>query len=111
MASRRFTGASILRITYGYVVEREDNELVQLVDRAVEEFSLASAPGAHYADVLPMRSSFDWPAAMSVALTVCQLQTFLHGFLVQAGNVGRWLGVWTLRACATPPLSSRNVKW
>ncbi|KAI0736096.1 cytochrome P450 [Fomitopsis betulina] len=51
---RRFSGASILHITYGYGVEGEDDELVQLVDRAVEEFSLASAPGAYYADILPI---------------------------------------------------------
>ena len=59
LAPCRFTGASILRITYGYAVEKEDDELVQLVDRAVEEFSLATAPGAFYADMLPIRS-FDF---------------------------------------------------
>ncbi|KZT72684.1 cytochrome P450 [Daedalea quercina L-15889] len=51
---RRFTGASILNITYGYTVEREDDQLVELVDRAVEEFSLASTPGANYADAIPI---------------------------------------------------------
>ncbi|KAH9938482.1 cytochrome P450 [Fomitopsis serialis] len=50
---RGFTGASILSIAYGYNVEREDDELVRLVDKAVEEFSLASAPGAYFADALP----------------------------------------------------------
>lgn len=68
--SNRFTGASILRITYGYTVEREDDELVQLVDRAVEEFSLASAPGAHYADILPIRLCSIRTAAISSTLTV-----------------------------------------
>ncbi|KAH9938483.1 cytochrome P450 [Fomitopsis serialis] len=51
---RGFTGASILSIAYGYNVEREDDELIRLVDKAVEEFSLASAPGAYFADALPI---------------------------------------------------------
>ncbi|KAH9843975.1 cytochrome P450 [Rhodofomes roseus] len=51
---RGFTGASILNITYGYTVEREDDDLVRLVDKTVEQFSLSSAPGAFYADVLPI---------------------------------------------------------
>ncbi|KAH9917582.1 cytochrome P450 [Fomitopsis serialis] len=46
----RFTGASILKVTYGYTIEKENDELLRIVDTAMEQFSLASAPGAYLAD-------------------------------------------------------------
>ncbi|KAH9937585.1 cytochrome P450 [Fomitopsis serialis] len=50
----RYTTASILRITYGYNIKEDGDELVNVVKRAVETLSLASAPGAYLADVFPI---------------------------------------------------------
>jgi hypothetical protein len=49
----RTAGAIILRITYGYELQGDDDPLVNLVDRAVSQFSLSTTPGTWLVDVLP----------------------------------------------------------
>ena len=51
----RFTAASTLRITYGYTAKKEDDELLEIANTAMEQFSLSSAPGAYLADAFPIR--------------------------------------------------------
>lgn len=55
MSSGRFTGASTLKVTYGYTVKKENDELLGIVDTAMEQFSLASTPGVYLADAFPIR--------------------------------------------------------
>jgi len=50
---RRLTAAMILKMAYGYQVE-DDDVLIRIVDRAVEEFSLSTAPGAFLVDTFPL---------------------------------------------------------
>ncbi|KZT69861.1 cytochrome P450 [Daedalea quercina L-15889] len=50
----RFTAASSLKFIYGYTVNGEDDELVKIVETAVEEFAIATAPGAFLADIFPI---------------------------------------------------------
>lgn len=51
----RFAAASTLKITYGYTAKKEDDELLQIANTAMEEFSLALAPGAYLADLILIR--------------------------------------------------------
>lgn len=51
----RFTAESGLKIAYGYTVEKEDDELIKIVDTAMDRFNFATAPGAFLADVFPIR--------------------------------------------------------
>ncbi|OSX59347.1 hypothetical protein POSPLADRAFT_1150256 [Postia placenta MAD-698-R-SB12] len=51
---RKTTGAVILKMAYGYEVQEGDDPLVDLVDRAVEEFSISTRPGAFLVDTLPV---------------------------------------------------------
>ncbi|KAK0222302.1 cytochrome P450 [Armillaria fumosa] len=46
--------ALVLRITYGYEVKKEDDEMVALVNCAMEELSVASTPGQFLVDIIPM---------------------------------------------------------
>ncbi|KAG2158980.1 cytochrome P450 [Suillus bovinus] len=51
---RHTAGAVILRISHGYEVKENNDPFVDLVDRAMDDWSLVSAPGAFLADVLPI---------------------------------------------------------
>ncbi|SJK99774.1 related to cytochrome P450 CYP2 subfamily [Armillaria ostoyae] len=46
--------ALVLRITYGYEVEKEEDDMVALVNRAMEELSVASSPGQFLVDIIPI---------------------------------------------------------
>jgi hypothetical protein len=48
-------GAIILKISHGYDVMERNDPYVELADRAMEEFSTATAPGAFMVDLLPAR--------------------------------------------------------
>ena len=54
----RFTAESSLKITYGYTVQKADDEFIKVVDTAMDRFNFATAPGAFLADVLPIRECF-----------------------------------------------------
>lgn len=41
-------------MSHGYTVQEGEDPFVNLVDHAVEEFSLATAPGAFLVDVFPI---------------------------------------------------------
>nr|BAK09523.1 cytochrome P450 [Postia placenta] len=51
---RKTTGAVILKMAYGYEVQEGDDPLVDLVDRAVDEFSISTRPGAFLVDTFPI---------------------------------------------------------
>ncbi|KAK7685071.1 hypothetical protein QCA50_011908 [Cerrena zonata] len=53
---RQSTGAFILKITYGYDVMEDQREdyLVQIVEKAMQGFALASEPGAFFVDYFPI---------------------------------------------------------
>ncbi|KAJ7485390.1 cytochrome P450 [Mycena latifolia] len=48
------SGAIVLRIAYGYPVQLEDDPIVALVNGVMDEFSVATAPGAFLVDLLPI---------------------------------------------------------
>ncbi|KAG2151901.1 cytochrome P450 [Suillus cothurnatus] len=50
---RHTAGAIILRISYGYEVKENNDPFVDLADRALEEFSQATAHGAFMVDIMP----------------------------------------------------------
>jgi hypothetical protein len=51
---KKEAGAIILKIAYGYTVEPHGNDvLVDLADKVVHEFFLATAPGQWFVDLLP----------------------------------------------------------
>ncbi|KAJ7157103.1 cytochrome P450 [Mycena filopes] len=52
--TRRFAGALVLAITYGYKAKDEDDPLVKLVDVGMANFSEVSAPNAFAMDVFPI---------------------------------------------------------
>jgi cytochrome P450 len=50
---RRTAGAIILRISHGYELQGDHDPFVDLADRATEQFSLSTTPGAFLVDVIP----------------------------------------------------------
>jgi hypothetical protein len=51
---RNEAGAIILKVTYGYTIEpHKEDPLVNLIEEAVMQFSLAAAPGAWLVDTIP----------------------------------------------------------
>ncbi|TFK56140.1 cytochrome P450 [Heliocybe sulcata] len=54
-------GSIILELAYGYKVKEESDPIVNVVDQATEQFSLATAPGAFLVDVIPaLRHVPEW---------------------------------------------------
>ncbi|KAG2152670.1 cytochrome P450 [Suillus bovinus] len=51
---RHTAGAIILRISYGYEVKESNDPFVDIADRALEQFSLATAHGAFMVDMIPL---------------------------------------------------------
>ncbi|KAI0347293.1 cytochrome P450 [Trametopsis cervina] len=52
---RKTAGAIILRLSHGYTVHPSGSDaIVDLVDLATEQFSLATSPGAYLVDVFPL---------------------------------------------------------
>ncbi|KAJ7292764.1 cytochrome P450 [Mycena rebaudengoi] len=51
--SRRFAGAIVLKIAYGYTAEEKHDPLVELVDEAMEQFSEMTTPNAFTVDTFP----------------------------------------------------------
>jgi hypothetical protein len=54
----RAIGSVSLRISYGYEVQEGSDPFVDLVDRATNQFSLATAPGKFLVDLIPAREAF-----------------------------------------------------
>ena len=54
LSLRRTAGAIILKISHGYEIREESDPIVELVDTATEQFSLATSPGAFLVDVFPI---------------------------------------------------------
>jgi cytochrome P450 len=50
---RRTAGAIILRISHGYELQGDNDPFVDLADKATEQFSLSTAPGAFLVDFMP----------------------------------------------------------
>ncbi|KAG2151900.1 cytochrome P450 [Suillus cothurnatus] len=50
---RHTAGAVILRISHGYEVKENNDPFIDLADRALDQWSRATAPGAFIADVVP----------------------------------------------------------
>jgi len=50
---RRYAGAIVLQIAYGYKAKEKDDQLVKLVDEAMENFSETTASNAFLVDVFP----------------------------------------------------------
>ncbi|KAF8211924.1 cytochrome P450 [Mycena galopus ATCC 62051] len=48
------SGAIALRITYGYTVQDENDSMIDLINKVMEEFSEAITPGAFLVDLLPI---------------------------------------------------------
>jgi hypothetical protein len=46
-------GAIILRISHGYEVKENNDPFIDLADRAMDNFSRSSAPGAFMVDIVP----------------------------------------------------------
>ncbi|KAG2070197.1 cytochrome P450 [Suillus decipiens] len=58
---RHTAGAIILRIAYGYEVKETDDPLIDLADRAVDQFSRSTAPGAFMVDIVPFLANIpEW---------------------------------------------------
>jgi hypothetical protein len=49
----RTAGAIILRISHGYEIQETNDPFVELADKATEQFSLSTAPGAFLVDLVP----------------------------------------------------------
>ena len=58
----RSTGAFILKLTYGYDVATDQHEdpLVQIVEKAMQGFAVASEPGSFIVDYFPLLKYLPW---------------------------------------------------
>ena len=52
-----FAAAIVLSMAYGYKADGKDDELVKLVDEAIDQFSEVTAANAFLVDVFPIRST------------------------------------------------------
>ena len=53
---QKLAGSIICMITYGYKSSGDGDAIVEVVDKAMEDFALVTAPGAFLADVFPFRA-------------------------------------------------------
>ena len=53
----RAIGSVSLRISYGYEVQEGSDPFVDLVDRATDQFSIATTPGKFLVDLIPAREA------------------------------------------------------
>ncbi|KAG0702313.1 cytochrome P450 [Suillus ampliporus] len=51
---RHTAGAIILRISHGYEVKENNDPFIDLADRALDQFSRSTAPGAFMVDIVPL---------------------------------------------------------
>ena len=77
----RLTGGAILRIVYGYEVKEVGDDLVNVVDRAVQGFAKAATAGAYLVDSLPIReySIADRDMCIEPALSVKHVPSWMPG--------------------------------
>jgi hypothetical protein len=55
----------ILEVAYGYQAKDENDEYIDLVARAITNFSAAAAPGAHIVDTFPWRKWYRFMTLLS----------------------------------------------
>ncbi|ELU36494.1 cytochrome P450 [Rhizoctonia solani AG-1 IA] len=53
-------GASVVRLTYGYIPKDEDDEYIEKAEHVMDVFSLASTPGTFMVDVFPILRYVPW---------------------------------------------------
>ncbi|KAG6894730.1 hypothetical protein C0993_010911 [Termitomyces sp. T159_Od127] len=58
---RHTAGAIITRITYGYEVKENDDVFVELANKSMAQFSVATTPGGFVVDVFPQRQLVSLP--------------------------------------------------
>ena len=51
----REVGTVALNLAYGYEAQEEGDQFINLLDCGMEEFSVATAPGAFFVDIFPPR--------------------------------------------------------
>jgi hypothetical protein len=51
----RLASSIILDITYGYQVKPDYDEFVEMIERALRDFSQEAKPGKHMVDIFPWR--------------------------------------------------------
>ena len=66
-----------MKIAYGYTIESRGNDpLVDLADKALSQFSLASQPGIWLVDVIPLRMLLFF----SIICSLSVVPSLLHPF-------------------------------
>lgn len=53
----RTAGAIILKVTYGYGIQADEDPFVELANRAMANVSLVTTPGAFLVDLIPARTN------------------------------------------------------
>lgn len=84
-------------------MQKENDDIIQLVDKAMSEFSVASTLGAHYADIFPVRAFIDSDYHHRPLLMPSQSRVFPLGFQAPGGKEGCWVGGKISRICVMCP--------
>ena len=63
----RLAASIVLDMTYGYQVTKGQDNLVELIEHAMDQYTKDAQPGAHLVDLIPW-SAF-WSYASSFSLT------------------------------------------
>ncbi|KAG6865993.1 hypothetical protein C0991_009665 [Blastosporella zonata] len=119
---RHTAGAIILRISHGYEVKENKDPFVELADRATEQFSLSTAPGAFLVDVLPiLRHVPAWfpgagfqRKAKKWAATLVDMVDMPHNFVKQEMAAGTAQSSFTsslLEGKHVDPEEEFDIKW
>ncbi|KAK0204608.1 cytochrome P450, partial [Desarmillaria ectypa] len=94
---RKMAGAIILRISYGYEIEEDNDPFIALVMEAMNQFSLSTAPGGFLVNLIPiLRYLPDWFPGAGFKRTAKEWQSTLmdmvekpHSYVKQQMAAGK----------------------
>lgn len=79
---RKTAGAIILQISYGYTIQEEDDPFIELAERTMNQFSLATASGGFLANLVPILTRVpDWLPGAGFKRTAREWASTLNDFV------------------------------
>ncbi|KAJ1300548.1 hypothetical protein OPQ81_002202 [Rhizoctonia solani] len=64
---RQTSGATVVRLTYGYTPKDQDDEYIKIAERAMENFALVTTPGMFLVDIFPLLKHIPWTPFKRIA--------------------------------------------
>ncbi|PBK93427.1 cytochrome P450 [Armillaria gallica] len=118
---RKTAGAIILQISHGYKIQEESDPLIELAERTMNQFSLATASGGFSANIIPILARIpDWfpgagfkQIAREWASTLNDFVEKPHGYVKQemAAGTARYSLTSSQLEGAVTAEEEYNIKW